>query len=117
MENNNPQEKKSLRLEPVNLKVDRRILVDSFNLNGFQWTMQKSVEESIELCDALIHFQKNDITDAEVCQEIADVYIQCAILLETFGSANVQSFINKKLKSIRNRNERLTKKVSTGFII
>lgn len=119
MENKSSSEnnkEKSLNLQPVDLKVDRRVLIDSFNINGFQWSIDKTVEELIELADALMHFKKNEVANEQVCQEIADVFIQCTILKEVFGSANVQLFMNKKLKSIRNRNDRLARKISkVGF--
>lgn len=108
------QEKK-LELGLVKLKLDGPAIIDSVNINGLEWQLNKSNEELIELADALNHYKRNDAAPEQVCQEIADVFIQLAVLTELFGYPNVQLFINKKLGAITGRNKRLRKKKKVGF--
>jgi len=110
-----PEEKK-LELGLFKLRLDRSTIIDSVNVNSLEWQLSKTVEELIELADAINHYKRNDAVPEQVCQEIADVIIQCAIATEIFGSANVQLFIEKKMLAIKGRNKRLAKKlIRVGF--
>jgi NTP pyrophosphatase (non-canonical NTP hydrolase) len=105
-----------LGIEPVNLKVNRQVLVDSLNINGFQWQIEKSLEEMVELQDILFKFKKNEAANEQVVGEIADAFLQIVILSEMFGLSNVQLFIERKLKAINKRNKVMgRRKAKVGF--
>ena len=110
------EQNKKLAIGPIDLKVDRALLIESVNLNDFKWQIEKTVEELIEAADALNHYKRNDAAPEQVCLELADVTIQLAIMVELFGSANIQHFIYNKQKAISNRNKRLRRKLNVGFI-
>ena len=115
-----PIKEEALNLIPIKLKVDGDVIIDCINANHFDWLIEKSIEECIELADALIHHKKGDTTEVELAQEIADVFVQIAILENLFSKDLIQKCIKKKLVAIHNRSERITKKSSfkgkIGFV-
>jgi len=106
---------KNLKLERVDLLVDPRIIIDAINANSFEWMIDKTLEELIELANALTHYRRAKVTDAQVCMEIGDVYLQEVILHHLFSKPLIQSFINKKLTAIDNRSQRILRKTEVGF--
>ena len=111
--------KENLKLTPIDLKVDGRILTDSFNVNGIEWYINKTIEELIELADALIHYKREKVAPEQVCAEIGDVFIQIAVLNSIFDHSATQQMINDKLLRIAVRTERIktkyTFKTDVGF--
>jgi len=98
---------KDLKLEPVDLRIDRHILIDSINNNTMDWQINKTIEECVELMDVLIHYKREERANEQVCQEIGDMAIQIGILQHLFSKEMTQKCINRKLISIDNRNQRL----------
>lgn len=99
--------KEQLKLKPIDLKVDGLILSESLNVNGMDFMIEKTVEELFELGDALLHYKRNQVTDAQLSAELGDVFIQIAILNLVFSKPVTQQMINAKLIKIANRNERV----------
>jgi len=114
-----PKSEKDLKLESISLKTDAQVIIDGINANDFNWQIDKCIEECIELSNALIHHRKQEVNEEQVCQEIADVLVQVDILSHLFSAPLIQKFVNKKLISINNRTERITKRKDfrprTGF--
>jgi len=107
---------KKLAVGPVDLEVDRALLIESMNLNGLEWMMNKTIEELIELMDVLIHHRRQERTNEQVCIELADVFIQIATLVEMFGIKNIQHQIYQKQEGIAKRSAKLKKKADkVGF--
>ena len=106
---------KKLELGLFKLQLDRSAIIDTVNVNGMTWQLDKTNEELIELADAINHYKRNDAAPEQICAELADVAIQVAIMVELFGLANVQLFIDKKMTGIKKRNHRMQKKKKPGF--
>jgi len=102
--------KEDLKLEGIGLKVDSRIIVDSINTNNFNWQLDKTLEECVELTNAIIHYKREEIANEQMCAEIGDLFVQISILEHLFSREMIQKCINRKLKSIDNRNKRINDK-------
>lgn len=101
---------KDLKLEGVGLKIDSRIIIDSINTNEFNWQLDKTLEECVELADAIIHYKRDERANEQMCMEIGDMFIQIAILEHLFSREMIQKCINRKLISIDKRNKRINDK-------
>lgn len=106
--------KEQLVLKPIDLRVDRLVIKDNINHNDMRWILDKTVEELIELADAITHYKKEEVADEQMCVEIADVYIQISILHEIFSKPIIQQMINNKLLAIAARNQRIRTKNTFG---
>ncbi len=67
---------------------------------GEKKQIRKMVEECIELSQALIHLPDGKSTQAECCDEIADVLIMAEQMKTIFGEENVRIAIDRKLKRL-----------------
>ena len=62
-----------------------------------------AIEEMAELNNALAKHRRNRVTDIDVCEEIADVYIMMVQLSYIFGIEDVSSIIESKIKRLEER--------------
>lgn len=102
--------------DPLPLKVEDSILIDSINNNSWEWQIDKSIEEFLNLVQALIEFKKRNNVEEQVAAAIADAFIQMGVLNHMFAHPIAQTFIERRLLSIATRNEKRNKpKGKVGF--
>jgi NTP pyrophosphatase (non-canonical NTP hydrolase) len=79
------------------------ILRKAISLYGKEYQIWKAIEEMAELNNAIAKLRQNRVTNEEVCEEIADVYIMMIVLSNMFGIDNVNNQIESKLKRLEER--------------
>lgn len=73
------------------------------SLYGKEAQIWMAIEEMAELNNALAKHRRNRVTDIDVCEEIADVYIMMVQLSYIFGIDNVSNQVESKIKRLEER--------------
>lgn len=79
------------------------ILKKAVSIFGKEPQIWMAVEEMAELNNALAKLQRNRVTNEEVCEEIADVFIMMIELSYIFGNEHVNKQIENKIQRLKQR--------------
>lgn len=75
----------------------------AISLYGKEAQIWMAIEKMAELSNALAKHRRNRVTDIDVCEEIADVYIMMVQLSYIFGIDNVSNQVESKIKRLEER--------------
>lgn len=89
------------------------ILRKAISLYGRDAQIWMAIEEMAELDDAIAKHSRDRVTNLDVCEEIADVYIMMIQLSYIFGKEDVDNFIDSKLKRLEERLKKYEKHYDT----
>lgn len=74
--------------------------VDTYGTDAQTWM---AVEEMSELSNAIAKYRRNRVTNKDVCEEIADVFIMLIQLSYIYGVEDVDTFVDQKMDKLKKK--------------
>ena len=74
--------------------------VDIYGTDAQTWM---AVEEMSELSNAIAKHRRNRVTNKDVCEEIADVFIMLIQLSYIYGVEDVDAFVDQKMDKLKKK--------------